>query len=251
MTDGNSYLCFGGPYSNIEATRAVLQEAARRDIPPDHIICTGDVVAYGANPKECVTLLRDAGIRVVMGNCEEQLAADAEDCGCGFAPGSTCDQLSVSWYGYARARLDASDRAWMASLARRIDLQIGNKHLAVVHGSASEINRFVFLSTPERVKATDLASLHVDGIIAGHSGIPFSQSIGNKLWHNPGVIGMPANDGTTRFWFSVLTRNRCRLTHDRTRKPAIRLRKRCRCHSRLRSADRLRRRSDFRELAKL
>ena len=25
------------------------------------------------------------------------------------------------------------------------------------------------------------------------------------LWHNPGVIGMPANDGTARGWFSVLT----------------------------------------------
>ena len=140
-----------------------------------------------------------------MGNCEEQLAADADDCGCGFAPGSTCDQLSVSWYGFARAQLDASDRAWMAGLPRRIDLQIGNKRFAVVHGSVNEINRFVFLSTPKRVKATDLTVAHVDGIIAGHSGLPFSQSIGSGLWHNPGVVGMPANDGTPRTWFSVLT----------------------------------------------
>lgn len=205
MNDGNSYLFFGGPYSNIEATRAVLREAERRGIPSDRVVCTGDVVAYGANPKECVTLMRNAGIRVVMGNCEEQLAADADDCGCGFAPGSACDQLSVSWYGYARARLDASDRAWMANLPRRIDLQIGGKRFAAIHGSTNEINRFVFLSTPERVKATDLRSLDVDGIIAGHSGLPFSQSVGNRFWHNPGVIGMPANDGTPRVWFSVLT----------------------------------------------
>jgi hypothetical protein len=29
--------------------------------------------------------------------------------------------------------------------------------------------------------------------------------IGGRLWHNAGVVGMPANDGTPRAWFSVLT----------------------------------------------
>ncbi|MGI3776201.1 MAG: hypothetical protein ACRYGC_02815, partial [Janthinobacterium lividum] len=27
---------------------------------------------------------------------------------------------------------------------------------------------------------------------------------GGRLWHNPGAIGMPANDGTPRGWFSVV-----------------------------------------------
>ena len=40
-------LVFGGPYSNLQATRAVLDEAARRGIPAERVICTGDVVAYG------------------------------------------------------------------------------------------------------------------------------------------------------------------------------------------------------------
>jgi hypothetical protein len=28
--------------------------------------------------------------------------------------------------------------------------------------------------------------------------------IDGRLWHNPGAIGIPANDGTPRVWFSVL-----------------------------------------------
>ncbi len=40
---------------------------------------------------------------------------------------------------------------------------------------------------------------------AGHSGIPFSQVLGRRLWHNPGAIGLPANDGTPRVWYSVIT----------------------------------------------
>src|SRR6202035_2162213 len=39
----------------------------------------------------------------------------------------------------------------------------------------------------------------------GHGGLPFTQTIDGKLWHNAGVVGMPAHDGTPRVWFSVLT----------------------------------------------
>ena len=38
----------------------------------------------------------------------------------------------------------------------------------------------------------------IDAIIGGHSGLPFTQTLGSRLWHNPGAIGMPANDGTPR-----------------------------------------------------
>jgi predicted phosphodiesterase/uncharacterized Fe-S cluster-containing radical SAM superfamily protein len=199
-------LLFGGPYSNLEATQAVLAEAERRGIPAERVICTGDVVAYGADAKACVDLLREAGIRVVMGNCEEQLAAGGGDCGCGYAPGSACDRLATSWYAHADRSLGPEERAWMAGLPRRLDLSINGLTLAVVHGSVKEINRFVFASTPERVKALDLDEAGVDGIVAGHSGLPFTQVLEDgRLWHNPGVVGLPANDGTPRVWFSLVT----------------------------------------------
>ena len=43
-------LLFGGPYSNLRATQAMRAEADRLGIPADHVICTGDVVAYAAAP---------------------------------------------------------------------------------------------------------------------------------------------------------------------------------------------------------
>jgi len=93
----------------------------------------------------------------------------------------------------------------MASLPRRLDIELAGLTLAVVHGSLTEINRFVFASTPDRVKALDLAVTGVDGVVAGHCGLPFTQVIQDRLWHNPGVVGLPANDGTPRVWFSILT----------------------------------------------
>eukprot|EP00656_Telonema_subtile_P021891 TRINITY_DN22934_c0_g1_i1.p1 TRINITY_DN22934_c0_g1~~TRINITY_DN22934_c0_g1_i1.p1 ORF type:complete len:136 (+),score=1.16 TRINITY_DN22934_c0_g1_i1:113-520(+) len=91
-------LIFGGPYSNLAATQAMQAEAARLGFPAQQVICTGDLVAYCAEPEATVQLIRDWGISVVMGNCEESLAQNAPDCGCGFDQGSACSLLSVEWY---------------------------------------------------------------------------------------------------------------------------------------------------------
>lgn len=103
-------LIFGGPYSNLQATRAVLAEAAARGIASDHILCTGDVVAYAADASACCDLMMASGATVLMGNCEENLAADSEDCGCGFAEDTACDLLSRAWYAHARAEITPADR---------------------------------------------------------------------------------------------------------------------------------------------
>ncbi len=201
-------LVFGGCYSNREATEALLAEAERLGIPPARMICTGDVVAYGADPQAVVDLMRAAGIATVMGNCEEQLAAGAEDCGCGFTPGSQCERLSAAWFTYASAHVDDAARRWMAGLPRRLDLVIGGHRLAVVHGAPSRINRFVFASHPDADLAREIAATGTEGVIGGHCGVPFTRVIADRLWHNAGVIGLPANDGTPRGWFSLLTPGR-------------------------------------------
>lgn len=205
VTDA-AVLVFGGCYSNRQATEALLAHAAQRGIPPERMVCTGDVVAYGADPAATVALVRDAGVHVVMGNCEEQLAAGAADCGCGFAPGSACDLLSGAWFAHAASALDGSALDWMRTLPRQIDLQLGRYRLAVVHGSAGLINEFVFASTGAVVPQG------YDGVVAGHCGLPFTRTVEGRLWHNSGAVGMPANDSTQRVWFSVLSPGPDRLS---------------------------------------
>ncbi len=197
-------LVFGGPYGNLEATRAVLAEAARLSIPPSRTLCTGDVVAYCADPRATVELVRRAGIVVVMGNCEDALGRGAEDCGCGFDEGGTCDRLAARWYAHAASALDDEARRWMSGLPHRVRFTMAGRSLVAVHGAVSRMNRFVFESTPPHDKLAEIAAGRCDGVIAGHSGLPFSQLIDGRLWHNAGVVGMPANDGTPRGWYSVL-----------------------------------------------
>ena len=204
MEHDQTWLLFGGPYGNLQATQALLAQAKLLAIPLERILCTGDLVAYCGNPVETIDAIRDSGISVVMGNCDEQLATSATDCGCGFEPGSACARLSDDWYAYADSIVRPDQRQWLATLPKRIDLTIAGRTLAAIHGSAQSINTFVFQGTPDSEKRHSLAAVGCDGIIGGHAGLPFTQFLDGRLWHNPGVIGMPANDGTPRVWFSVI-----------------------------------------------
>lgn len=198
-------LVFGGPYSNLQATEAVLAEAARRGIPPRRVVCTGDVVAYCADAAATCELVMQSGIHVLAGNCEIQLGSDAEDCGCGFAEGTACDLLSAAWYAHARRQVTAAQRAWMAGLPRRLVLGLPDgRRLAVVHGGAEDVSRFLFPSAPAAVLAEEIAATGCDGVIGGHCGLPFARRIGAALWCNAGAVGMPAHDGTPRAWFALL-----------------------------------------------
>jgi predicted phosphodiesterase len=208
-------LVFGGPNGNLEATAALIQAARRLGVPAARAICTGDVVAYAADPQATVDLVREWGCAVLMGNCEEALAADAGDCGCAFNEGSTCATLSVQWFDASRRDLGAEAKRWMGTLPRRIVFTLGGRTLAAIHGGVRQINRWIFASTPEAEKAAEIDATGADGVVAGHSGIPFTQFVGDRLWHNSGAVGMPANDGTPRVWFSLLvpTRNGIAVAH--------------------------------------
>jgi hypothetical protein len=202
-------LVFGGPYSNLEAAQAIRAEAERLGIPPARTICTGDIVAYCADPGATVALIRDWGIPVVQGNVEEQLGAGAEDCACGFTPGSACAALSAQWYAHAERQITQDDRRWMAGLPRLVRFTLAGRRLAAIHGGVSRINRWVFASTPAEEKRAEIALAGAEGIVAGHCGLPFVDFPGNHLWCNAGTVGMPANDGTPRIWYALLTPESC------------------------------------------
>lgn len=199
------WVVFGGPYSNRQATEAMRAEAVRRGVPASRVICTGDIVAYGADPNETTALIRDWGVQAIQGNCEEQLAADAEDCGCGFEEGSVCAVMSVGWYGYANARLRPPLRSWMGALPKRLTFDWAGLRVAVIHGGARETARFLFASAPDADFAAEMDALQADLVLAGHAGMPFLRALPDgRRWVNAGVIGMPANDGTPDGWFAAL-----------------------------------------------
>ena len=60
------YCIFGDIHGNLHALEAMIEDC--RDKRIDAYLCTGDLVGYGAFPKECIELARELSQEVVAGN---------------------------------------------------------------------------------------------------------------------------------------------------------------------------------------
>ena len=197
-------LVFGGVYSNLQALEALKQVAEREHISAENCICTGDIVGYCAQPEETVQLFKLWNVKSIAGNVEIQLSEGAEDCGCDFRKGSRCDGFSQQWYPFAQSQLTKSSMRFIDNLPDHITFDYAGKHVTIVHGSYENTSEFIFKSTPWERKEINFQSTKSDVVIGGHCGLPFYHKNDTKLWINPGVIGMPANDGHTSVWYAIL-----------------------------------------------
>ncbi|WP_179316063.1 metallophosphoesterase family protein [Winogradskyella undariae] len=197
-------LLFGGVYSNLQALKALIAIAESEGISPGNCICTGDIIGYCAQPEETMQTFKNWNARSIIGNVEIQLRDDEADCGCDFTEGSRCDGFSQQWYPYAKSKLSKTSLDYLHTLPDHITFNYGNQKISVVHGSYFNVSEFIFKSTDWSTKLRNFTALQSNIIIAGHSGLPFIEEQKDKLWINPGVIGMPANDGSPDVWFTIL-----------------------------------------------
>lgn len=93
-------------HANLPALQAVLADIEKEAIP--EIICLGDVVGYGAQPAECLELLRERGIVTLKGN-HDAVVADGpmEDRGRGY--------MRLMW-NWTEEALSFDQRCWLAEL---------------------------------------------------------------------------------------------------------------------------------------
>lgn len=96
-------------HANLEALEAVL--AAVDAEAPDEIWCLGDIVGYGANPRECIDLIRERADVCLAGN--HDLAA------IGSIPTDVFTQGAAASARWTTEQLADADRAWLASLEPR------------------------------------------------------------------------------------------------------------------------------------
>ena len=209
MTTPDTLLVFGGVYGNLAALEALLEWADKRGLNDSALLNTGDLIAYCADGAAVAQLMQKRpGIRNIRGNCERSVADDSPDCGCGFTPGSACDLLATAWFTHAKNTIPQADKTWLGNLPEQLTFTFNNRKITALHASAQSDNQFIFPSTDKAEKAAQIQALDADAVICGHSGIPFTQELTDKtgrtlLWHNSGALGMPANDGTPRTWFSL------------------------------------------------
>jgi predicted phosphodiesterase len=197
-------LLFGGVYSNLQALQSLMQVAQQHGVAPENCICTGDIIGYCGQPQKTLDLFKNWGAHGILGNVEIQLRDDQDDCGCDFTQGSRCDNFSEIWYAFAKANLHTSSKEYFKTLPDHIVFQYAGKKIGVLHGSYDHVSQFIFKSTHWKEKQASLDALKAEVIIAGHCGLPFVDQKVDTRWLNPGVIGMPANDGNLHTWTMII-----------------------------------------------
>jgi predicted phosphodiesterase len=186
------YAVIADIHSNLEALEVVLEDT--RNQKCTHYCCVGDVVGYGANPKECLNVVRDMGMPCVKGNHDEYCSSE-EDL-IGFNPHAA---EAVNW---TRRQLSAEDRQWLREL-KFVRLVAS---FSMVHATLDGPQRWGYVFdklaaaasfTYQNTSVCFFGHTHVpvafirDSVVRGGTYSKFKVEPGRKYFVNVGSVGQP------------------------------------------------------------
>ena len=70
------FAILGDIHSNLDALNVVLEDCRANGVTD--FLCTGDIVGYGACPHECLSIIRELGCPIVMGNHDHYVSSSQD-----------------------------------------------------------------------------------------------------------------------------------------------------------------------------
>jgi diadenosine tetraphosphatase ApaH/serine/threonine PP2A family protein phosphatase len=183
-------------HANLEALEKALGLIREKSI--DEIVCLGDTVGYGANPNECLALVRESTPHILLGNHDE--AAVNPEKTEEFTPYA---RVAAGW---TREHLSEEHKAYFLTLPRMMTLN----GLRFAHSSPFEPKEWHYILSV--VDAHSNFEYFTEPIcFIGHSHVPgvFSEDVwrrevikGQRFIVNVGSIGQP-RDHDWRLSFGI------------------------------------------------
>mgnify|MGYP001608201110 CR=1 FL=1 len=125
-------------HANVEALNVVLDAYQKERI--DRLLCIGDIVGYGANPKECIQIIRDRAITSVAGNHDWAVSGQF-----GIDFFNPAAKEAVLW---TQKTLDDGEVAYLNSLA----LTYHEDDFCLVHGTPLHPQDFYYMFSIEEAR---------------------------------------------------------------------------------------------------
>jgi putative phosphoesterase len=191
---------FSDIHANKHALDAVLGDIARR--APDRVVCLGDLVGYGAFPNEVIETIRAEGIPTIVGNYDDGVGFDKDECGCAYTDPADIERgdRSLRW---TQRVVTAENKAWLRSLPRELRFEMEGRRILCVHGSPRRINEYLYEDRPERSLLRMFEGTEADIIVCGHTHLPYRRWAGTVHLVNTGTAGRPRY-GDTRVCYAVV-----------------------------------------------
>lgn len=197
------YAIIADIHANLDAFQVVLEDIKQQECT--HVACLGDVVGYGANPKECLDKVREMNIPTVKGNHDEYIGVDEDPDGFNDAAAE-----AVNW---SRSQLTEDDRKWL----RELKYQRLVANFTIVHATLDVPQRWGYVF--EKLEAAaSFTYQHTQVCFFGHTHVPvafirdtgvrggtyskFRVEPGKKYFINVGSVGQP-RDGNPKAAYVV------------------------------------------------
>ena len=191
---------FSDVHGNRYALDAVLAHIASQ--PPQATYCLGDLVGYGAHPNEVVEAVEHGGFPTIMGNYDDGVGFDRDECGCAYREDTerVRGARSLDW---TKAQVTPEHKAFLRGLPPAIRLDADGKRLLLVHGSPRKMNEYLFEDRPLSSFERLAASSNADIIVFGHTHKPYVKRVDGVWFVNAGSVGKP-KDGDPRAGYVLI-----------------------------------------------
>ena len=172
-------------HGNLFALEAALTAIQKQNI--DQIICLGDVAAFGPQPREVLTQLKQIGCPIVMGNTDEWLLNPK--------PYPIRDEDSHKFTAvdtWAAEQLTTADKAFLHTFQPTIRQQL-NKDISLLcfHGSPRSNTEIIRATTAEDELAKALNGQTATIMAGGHTHSQLLRRYQQSYIINPGSVGLP------------------------------------------------------------
>jgi diadenosine tetraphosphatase ApaH/serine/threonine PP2A family protein phosphatase len=144
-------------HGNLEALTAVLTECRRINV--GSILCAGDIVGYGADPRACLKIIRDLKAPTVAGNHDWAVAGKLD-----FSYFTSDGRAAVIW---SQGQLTLEDMTYLNGLP----LLLKNQDCILVHGTPNQPEEFTYL-TDSAQAAEGFLAVDAGVCFVGHTHVP-------------------------------------------------------------------------------
>ena len=196
-------------FSDIHANLPAMQ-AVRAHIEAggyDGVYCLGDLGGYASQPNEVQDEIMAMGCPTVLGNYDEGVGFERDDCGCHYVKPFDVEMSNVSFL-WTRENTSEAHKAWLRELPREIRLEVEGRRVLLCHGSPRETTEYLFENRSDgylrQFTAGAKADAQADVIVFGHTHVPFHREVDGVHVVNTGSVGRP-KDGDPRAGYCVLT----------------------------------------------
>ncbi len=171
-------------HGNLIALKAVLAEITQQNI--DHILCLGDVAAFGPQPLQVLARLQTLGCPVVMGNTDAALLNPQL-----LQPAAEPTSRNQDIQRWNAQQLTEADKTYISSFQATINYPLARgKTLLAYHGSPRSFRERLLPTTSEEDLEQAFAGCKADIMVGGHTHMQMFRRYKNILILNVGSVGM-------------------------------------------------------------